>query len=119
MRNYKNIEIYQVAEEFVIEIYRLLKSFPKDELYSIVSQLRRASISITSNIAEGASRQHKKEYLNFLYISRGSVAEVESLLSISKRLDYLKEEDYERIKHLLNNLAKGLFYLIKSVEKDT
>jgi len=71
MRDFKNIKAWQYADDFAAIVYSKTKSFPKEELYGLTSQLRRAAISVPSNIAEGASREHKREYLHFLYVSRG------------------------------------------------
>ena len=70
MRNYKNIKAYQLADELVQQVYIKTKSFPREEMYGVTSQLRRAIVSVPCNIAEGASRKHKKDYLHFLYISQ-------------------------------------------------
>ena len=75
--------------EMVESVYRVTQSFPKQELYGLTSQLRRAAVSITDNIAEGQSREHIKEYLNFLSIAQGSVAELETELEIAGRLGYI------------------------------
>ena len=100
MRDYKNIKAYQLADQLVIEIYKITKLFPKDEIYGLISQLRRAAVSIASNIAEGASRQHKKDYLNFLFIARGSLAETEYLLGLAYRLTFLSSEEFNRMSPL-------------------
>ena len=89
MRDYKKIRAYQVADDLVMEVYKISRRFPKDELYGLVSQLRRAAISIPANIVEGSGRQHKKDYLNFLYISRGSTCETEYLLNLRDRTSRL------------------------------
>jgi four helix bundle protein len=85
VRNIKNIKAFQLSDNLVIEVYRTTKHFPKEELYGLTSQLRRASLSVPTNIAEGASRQNKRDYLNFLYIARGSLAETEYLLNITNK----------------------------------
>lgn len=77
MRDYKNIKAYQLADDLVVEIYKATRNFPKQEQYGLTSQLRRAALSVPTNIAEGASRKHKPDYLHFLYIARASIAEVE------------------------------------------
>lgn len=118
MRDYKNIKAYQFADGLVIEIYRLTKDFPKEELYGLTSQIRRAAVSVPTNIAEGASRQHKKDYLHFLYISRGSIAECEYLLNLATKLGYLDKEGFNKINDLRQETAKTLFGLISSVEKE-
>lgn len=77
----------------VEELYRLTTAFPKHEMYGLVSQMRRAAVSIPSNISEGAARHTKKELINFLHIAQGSVSELDTQLDISKRLGYLLSED--------------------------
>jgi four helix bundle protein len=95
MRDYKNIKAYQLADNLVMEVYKSTMHFPKEELYGLTSQLRRAAISVTTNIAEGASRKHKPDYLHFLYMSRGSIAETECLLHLANRLRYLSNTEFE------------------------
>lgn len=118
MRDYKNIKAYQCADKLAIEIYKITKSFPKDEIYGLTSQLRRAAVSVATNIVEGASRKHNRDYLHFLYISRGSVAETEYLLYLANQLTLLKNEEYKRINILREEVAKVLFGLINCVEKE-
>ena len=119
MRDYKNIKAYQFADDLVVEVYKTTTKFPKEELYGLTSQLRRAAVSVPTNIAEGASRQHKRDYLHFLYISRGSIAETEYFLHLSDRLRYLIDKEFNRIDKLRREVAKTLFGLISSVEKET
>jgi four helix bundle protein len=119
MRDYKNIKAYRFADDLAVEIYKVTRNFPKEEVYGLISQIRRAAVSIAANIAEGASRQHKRDYLHFLYISRGSIAETEYLLHLSNRLDYLANNEFNTIDVLRQETAKTLFGLIGSVEKET
>ncbi len=119
MRDYKRIKAYQMADDLVMEGYNASKSFPKEELYCLTSQFRRAIVSVPANIVEGASRKHKKDYLQFLYISRGSLAEVEYLTSLAKRLGYLDNETFQRIESLVSATSKTLYGLISSVESET
>jgi four helix bundle protein len=119
LRDYKNIKAYQHADDLTVEVYKVTKSFPKEELYGLVSQLRRAAVSIPANIAEGASRQHKKDYLHFLYIARGSIAETEYLLHLANRLEYLDGITFDKIYYLKEEAGKTLFGLIGSVEKES
>jgi len=116
MRDYKNIKAYQLAEELVIEIYKKTKTFPREELYGLISQLRRAMVSVPANIAEGASRNHKRDYLQFLYVSRGSLAEVECLLQLAYKLGYLEEKEHRKLAGQRDDVAKTLFGLIRAVE---
>ncbi|MBN1805342.1 MAG: four helix bundle protein [Sedimentisphaerales bacterium] len=117
-RDFKNIKAWQYADDLALLVYSKTKSFPKEELYGITSQLRRAVVSIPTNIAEGASREHKKEYLYFLYIAKGSMAEVEYLLHLSKRIGYFKKDEYIQIEELRKEGAKTLHGLIKAVSKE-
>jgi len=118
-RDFKNIKAWQYADDLAVLVYFKTKSFPKEELYGITSQLRRAAVSVPTNIAEGASREHKKEYLHFLYVARGSIAEVEYLLHLSRRVGYLKDDEYRQVEDLRKEAAKTLQGLINSVKKDT
>ncbi len=117
-RNYKNIRAWQDARKLVLEIYKFTKFFPKEELYGITSQLRRSAISVTANIVEGSSRQHKKDYLNFLFNAKASLSELESLIGISKDLDYLLTEQFNQLDVLCQAAARSLYGLIKSVESE-
>jgi four helix bundle protein len=118
MRDYKKIQAYQLAEEMVYEVYKLTRDFPKEELYGLISQVRRAAVSISSNIAEGASRQHKRDYLNFLYVARGSLAELECLLNIARKLGYGDDKQNRALEVKFGSVARTLFGLISSVEKE-
>ena len=117
-RDYKKIKAWQFADTVVIKIYTLTRSFPREELYGLCSQIRRAAISVASNIAEGAGRVHKKEYLNFLYIAKGSLAEVDYLCYFSNQIGYINQFEYSDTKQLLENTTKTLAGLIKSVAKE-
>lgn len=118
MRDYSKIIAYQKADNLVIEIYKATKKFPKEEIYGVTSQIRRASVSVPSNIVEGASRKSDKEYLNFLYIARGSLAEAGYLLTLSKKLNLLNESSFEYLWELREETARTLFGLIKHIEKE-
>jgi len=119
VRDYKKIRAYQLASALVFEIYKLTKKFPPEEMYGFTSQLRRAALSVAANIAEGASRKHKKGYLQFLYIARGSVSEVECLLSLATQLGYLQGNESPEICNRRDEVARTLFGLICSVEGET
>lgn len=90
---HNDLEVWGQSIELVTEIYTATALFPVSELYGLVSQIRRASVSIPSNIAEGAARQTSKEFIQFLHIARGSAAELETLLIISQNLGFLKNAD--------------------------
>jgi len=118
-RDFKNIKAWKFADDLTISVYSHTKSFPREELYGITSQLRRAVMSVPTNIAEGAGREHKREYLNFLYIARGSLAEVEYLLHLAERLGYLKQTNYQKAEAMRTEAAKTLHGLINSVKQET
>ena len=117
-RDFKNIKAWRYADDLAVLVYTKTKSFPREELYGITSQLRRAVASVPTNIAEGASREHKKEYLHFLYVSRGSVAETEYLLHLSKRIGYLSHDNYKEVENLRKTTARTLQGLVNSVRKE-
>ena len=93
IQSYKDLEAYKKSYELVLEIYKITKKFPSDELYGLVSQLRRASVSVPANISEGY-RRGSKEYLHFLRIAFGSSSEIETLLSLSKDLGFCEGNSF-------------------------
>lgn len=95
MHNFKELKIWQKAIEFSLEVYRLTAQFPTEEKYSLVSQLRRASVSIPSNIAEGSGRNGDREFIHFLSLSIGSGYEAETQLIIANRLKYISDVELE------------------------
>ncbi len=117
-RDFKKVKAWQHADNLAVLAYSKTKYFPKDEVYGITSQLRRAVVSVPTNIAEGASREHKKEYLNFLYIARGSLGEIEYLLHLTNCLGYLGEDDYKNLENIRKETAKTLHGLINSVRSE-
>ncbi len=113
MDSHKDLDVWKLSIDFVVDIYKLTESFPKSELYGLTSQIRRASVSVPSNIAEGAARKHTKEYIQFLYISLGSISEVETQLIISQRIGYVQTLDMLQgniihIRRMLVNLIRKL-----------
>src|SRR3989338_5970247 len=118
MRDYKNIRAFKEADELVVLVYKVTKDFPKEELYGLTSQIRRAATSVPTNIAEGASRQHQKDYLQFLYVARASLAETEYLLHLANKLGYLRDELFGRIEEQKQEVEKTLFGLIEAVKRE-
>ena len=112
MKTHKDLDVWKEAMTLVKGIYRLTADFPKEETYGLVSQIRRAAVSIPSNIAEGAARNSNKEFIQFLYVSLGSLAELETQLLLSKELGFLKNEEINgsivRIRKMLLGLIKHL-----------
>lgn len=117
MANFKELLVWQKSIDFVTEIYRTTETFPKTEIYGLVSQIRRAAVSIPSNIAEGNSRRSKPDYLQFLKISRGSCAEVETQLIISKNLNFLNESEYLELNERIIEISKMLNGLINALQE--
>jgi len=95
MRDLKKYEVWQLGHKFCLEIYLISKEFPKEEIYGLTSQLRRAVLSIPTNISEGCGRQSEKEFKNFLNIASGSAHEVENLIIISKDLEYINKDRFK------------------------
>ena len=112
MPTHKDLDIWKLSIELVEKIYKLTALFPKEEIYGLVSQMRRAAVSIPSNISEGAARNHKKEYIQFLYMSLGSLSELETQIIISQKLNYLSDnaimKDIEILRRKLLNFIKYL-----------
>ena len=116
MRPHRKLIAWQESIEMVKRIYVITASFPETEKFGIVSQLRRAAVSVSCNIAEGAARNTKKEFRNFLYISSGSASEVDTLLFISKELGYLVEFEFNKLEYLNDKIAALLNGLIRSIK---
>ncbi len=105
-KNYENLEIWKGSIKLAELVYKKTKKFPKTEMYGLVAQLRRAVISISVNIAEGAGRSSKAEFVRFMNIGLGSLNEVESLIFISRNLRYLNKEEFNLIKNEIEKLGK-------------
>jgi four helix bundle protein len=115
MQNYKDLLVWQKSHEFVISIYNSLRTFPKEETYNLVSQLKRASISIPTNIAEGSGRFTPKDFAHFLQNALGSAHETEYLILLSKDLGYINSEVYIIHSQYINEIKAMLITLIKKV----
>lgn len=116
MANYRSLTVFQKADELAFRIYKATESFPKSESFGLTSQLRRAALSIPTNIVEGYARKSKKELCQFLNIARGSCAETEYLFAFAMRLGYFKAEVPE-IENLLTEVSKLLWAFSKSLQK--
>ncbi len=119
MRDYTKIKAWQLSDDLTVAVYNITRSFPKEEVYSLTNQLRRASYSVPANIAEGASRESKKDYLHFLYIARGSLSEAQYFIHLSRRLEYLSEEGATELDAQTKVAFGCLHGLIQAVEKET
>ncbi|WP_426474914.1 four helix bundle protein [Chryseobacterium balustinum] len=110
---HKDLEVWQKAIAFVTDIYNQTSSFPKEEIYGLVSQLRRSAVSIPSNIAEGAARYSNKEYIQFLYVALGSLMELDTQLIIAKNINFISEESLIVLQLKMEEIGKMLNGLIK------
>jgi four helix bundle protein len=113
LESYKQLEVWKRSIELVKEVYRITNQFPKSELYGLVSQMRRAAVSIPSNIAEGYKRRNLGEYVQFLSIADASAAELETHLIISRSL--YSKVDFSKAESLLVEVQKMLYTLIKKI----
>lgn len=116
IRNFKDLKIWQKGIEIVKDIYAATKNFPKEELYGLTSQMRRSSISIPSNIAEGFKRHHNKEYSQFLHIALGSAAELETQLIIANELGLVNNEKINAILEEIDHISKMISSLLNKLK---
>jgi four helix bundle protein len=114
MSTHKDLNVWKKSMNLVILTYRLTNQFPKEELFGLASQMRRAAVSIPSNIAEGHGRNSDKELIRFLFISLGSASELETQILLSNKLDFLKEDSFNQLNELNNEIIKMLVALIRS-----
>ena len=113
IKNFRDLDVWKLGMEIVLDVYEYTKMFPKDEVYGLVSQMRRAAVSIASNIAEGFNRYHNKEYRQFLYIALGSCAELETQIEVSILLGYITQTVRDKIVENLDHESRMLRNLIK------
>lgn len=118
INSYKDLVVWKRAIETTLLVYQTTSFFPKTEQYGLVSQMRRAAISICSNIAEGKSRSTAKDYVQFLRIANGSAVELETQLYLAEHLGFCKTEEYSKISSLLEEVRKMLHGLIKKLTED-
>ena len=114
-RSYKNLKVWEKATDLVLLVYKATKAFPKDEIYGLTSQLRRAAVSVPSNIAEGSERRSDQDFIRFLRMAGGSLAELETQLYIALKLHYIDEvsqmaamQASQEVGKMINGLVSGL-----------
>lgn len=117
--SYKDLIIWQKSTELTFKIYKITGKFPKSEIFGLISQIRRSSISIPSNIAEGKQRSSKKDYCQFLRIALGSCAELQTQIFISYKLQFIDKEDYNHIDDGLNEIMRMITSLIQKLSPRT
>jgi four helix bundle protein len=114
-QNFKDLVAWQKAMDLVMEIYAVTEKFPREEIYGLTSQLRRAAVSIPSNVAEGQARFSKKEFKHFLRTAKGSLAEVQTQIAIARRLGFMSEATEAELEERMHQLARILNGLINSI----
>ena len=119
MNTHENLKVWKESIDFVKDIYEMTRGFPDSERYGLISQLRRAAVSVPTNIAEGAARRSRKEYLQFLHVSRGSLSEIDTLLCISERLNLLDKPAFQVQHSKAQTLGKMLTGLIKALKANS
>src|ERR1051325_7101004 len=118
MRDYSKIEAWKLADDLTVAVYEQTRSFPREEIYGLTSQLRRASYSVPANIVEGSSRESKKDYRHFLYIARGSLSETQYFVHLAGRLGYLSNEEAAKLRAQTRQSFACLYGLIRAIEKE-
>lgn len=115
MKNFKNLRVWEKSHDLTLKIYRATAEFPREELYGLTSQIRRASVSIPANIAEGCGRQSEAEFARFLRISLGSATELEYHLLLASDLNFLQNKNYANMESDLIEVKKMLVTLIQKL----
>lgn len=115
IRSYEDLKVWQRAMDLVVEVYRVVKLLPKEETYGLSDQMRRAVVSIPSNIAEGQSRNTRKDFINFLYIARGSNAELHTQCLLCIRLHYIADRELIKVLSLSGEIGRMINALIASL----
>lgn len=113
--SFRKLNLWQKTYLFVLNIYKQTQQFPSFELYGLTAQMRRGAVSILANIAEGSERQYKKEFVQFLSIARGSLAEVETYLMLSKDLGYITRDEFAQLDELRKEIGRLLRGLCRSL----
>lgn len=111
MKDHKELDVWKQSVDLVVEVYRITRGLPKEEIYGLTSQIRRAAVSIPSNISEGAARQTEKEFIQFLHVALGSASELETQLIIASKLKYF--EDPDKMLDKLTSVMKLIHGLIR------
>ena len=115
MKSFRELRVWQAAMNLVEKVYLLTRKFPKEETYGLLSQIRRAAVSIPSNIAEGHTREHIKEYLHHLSMAQASLAELETQVEIAGRLKYLASDELQELLSEVNSLGRQMYALGNSL----
>jgi four helix bundle protein len=113
IRNFRELEVWKLGKKIVLDVYRVTHGFPKEEMYGLVAQMRRAAVSIPSNVAEGFNRKHNPEYRQLLYVALGSCAELETQIEVAHDLGFLSVGDRDKVLEQLDHESRMMRNLIK------
>ncbi len=116
-QGYKELEVWKLSMRMVLEVYKVTKNLPNDERYGISSQMKRAAVSVPSNIAEGHSRFHNKAFIQFLRIAQGSCSELNTLVLLATVLEMIKKQDVVLLQDKIDHISRMIARLISSLEK--
>ena len=116
IKNFYDLDAWKKTNEFVLEIYKVTKKFPKEELYGLVSQLRRAAVSVLANIVEGRGKPTDKDFVRFLYISSGSLNECQCYFELAFELDYISKDQFDYIYNKSKEVGYLIYKLIQSIK---
>ena len=117
MQDHRKLRAFELADDFVLTVYRATRTFPKEEMYGLTSQLRRAAVSVPGNIVEGRARDGEKEYLNFLNLAFGSLREAGYYVHLAHRLQYLADDESDALQRQYDECAKVLSGLISGLRR--
>lgn len=116
MRDFRKLQVWEKSHHLVLTIYRSTREFPKEEMYGLTSQIRRAALSIPTNIAEGSGRDSNPDFLRFLHMAMGSASELDYLLQLTCDLEYIDQNNYENLSEELTNLRRMLNAFIQKIK---
>jgi len=116
MKDFRKLNVWEKAHQLTLKIYKVTEKYPREELYGLISQIRRAGVSIPTNIAEGAVRSSDADFARFLYIALGSTSELEYLILLSQDLKFIKRELYTELNNEINEIKKMLISLIQKLK---
>ena len=116
---HRRLDAWNSSVDLVMAIYQITERFPQEDRFALISQLRRAATSVPSNIAEGAARQTKKEFANYIHIAQGSLSELDTHLEIARRLNYVPDGDWENLDGQIQRIDKMLSGLLRHLKKNS
>jgi len=116
MKDFRKLNVWEKAHQLTLKIYKVTEKYPREELYGLISQIRRTGVSIPTNIAEGAVRSSDADFARFLYIALGSTSELEYLILLSQDLKFIKRELYTELNNEINEIKKMLISLIQKLK---